>query len=121
MQGLPPPVDGGFAPQAVGESNSPVATAACQNYQLFEWYTEGICKIQLPDIHPPLGGSKKCPWAMGWPPVAIGLSDSPTARGHTHRPRPMGAPAGGRGGFRYRYKSSSLLRPHIADTSALPT
>ena len=56
MQGLPPPVDGGFAPQAVGESNSPVATAACQNYQLFEWYAEGIFKIQLPDNVPTARG-----------------------------------------------------------------
>ena len=44
--------------------------------------------------HPPLGGSIKCPRAVGGHrAVAIGISDSPTARGLTHRPRAVGAPA----------------------------
>ena len=46
------------------------------------------------DIHPPLGGSIKCPRAeVGPAAMAIELSDSPTARGHTLCPRAVGAPA----------------------------
>ena len=115
MQGLPQPVGGGCAPE---RWKRPIV----QSRKLSD--AEGICKIQLPDIRPPLGGSKKYPRAVGgqWTCCCGDRTIGLTHRSGAH-PLPTGGGSpctGGRGGFPHRYKPSSLLRPYIADTSALP-
>ena len=84
-------------PRAVCESDSPIATAAFQKYQLFE---KRDCKIQLPEIHPPLKAVKSAleRWVDLW---RYEYPTKPTARGQTLRPC--------WGQFPHRYLPSSLF------------
>ena len=68
-------------------------------------------------IQPPRASSS-CGWTSACGDRNVGL----THRSGAHPPPAGGGSpcTGGRGGFPHRYKPSSLLRPYIADTSALP-
>ena len=68
-------------------------------------------------IQPPRASSS-CGWTSACGDRNVGL----THRSGAHPPPTGGGSpcTGGRGGFPHRYKPSSLLRPYIADTSALP-
>ena len=86
------------SPRPVGESDILIATGGGPPTGRGTWYCPrpvGGCQAVPTDKYSPL---VLLLHVGGPPPVAIGMSDSPTGRGLTHRPRAVGAPARGAGG-----------------------